>query len=1022
MKVHPLGCTFFTTQYFLMKRLFLFVILAGFSLPLYPQEQPAVYLELERNYNENSFEACIRMAKQVQSFTHNRIDTLAANSFFYLGDAYNQVGETRKALHYFELQKETLATLKLERTADFSNTLNNLAYLYLQEGDYAKAGAIADNLIANDRLLFPPTADEYVSSVMYVADIYIQLDRIRDAEQLLTSTLRAQEKNSVNRGVLLNRLGDLYSYSGQYTRASRVLMEAIDLLGNEAGEESTEFINTAINLGILFMSQGKYPEAEEIFEVALSKVNESEPVYASLLNNQALVFQSLGQLERAEQTLLTIRDRDSIDLGITHPDYAITLSNLGLVYTDESKFELAEKSLKKALAIQKENGEATTVSFARKLNNLARVYQMNGAPEKAIPLLEQALAIFRKNMGKESPEYATSAYNLGLALWKAGKGESGYKHLRHAADIRAKRLGKNHPKYAESILKIAEYQWQQRSIRDARKSFGEVFENYFFQIDETFPVLTEEEKSKFYYTNIRPSFDKFNSFAVEHRNEDPGMLQHVYDYLINTKAAIMFATEKVRSSILASDDATLIAQFEEWQNAKEQIAKLYSLNQEHPALDSLLTATDNLEKELARKSAQFSGQFVKKKVRYAEIQKTLKPGEAAVEVLRFRKYNPAAGGAFLDDIHYGFLVLTAGDNRQPELIPMAAGTEMETKFLRYYRNNIKFNLDDAASYEHYFERLATYLRKHNAHRIFFSADGVYNQININSIQDPQTKKYLIDEFDIRLVTNTRELVEVRAPKSNHQSSILIGYPKFQLGTDELPSPEKKSTTRGSGSRAWRGGLLRYMRGEEGISVLPGTQVEIRKIAPLFGDGTGVHMETEASERIAKGVNNPRVLHIATHGYFLEDENEQSNNRQTYYSNPLLNAGLILAGAENFLKTGEPINEHGDDGILTAFEAMNLKLDDTELVVLSACETALGNVKNGEGVYGLQRALKLAGARSIVMSLWNVDDDATQQLMTAFYEEMLKTGDQHLAFRAAQQKVKEKFPSPFYWGAFVMVGI
>lgn len=1003
-----------------MKQFCLLVILAGSYLQLYPQEQPAVYLELERNYNENSFEACIRMAKQVQSFTHNRIDTLAANSFFFLGDAYNQIGETRKALHYFELQKEILATLKLQHTTDFSNTLNNLAYLYLQEGDYARAGSIADNLIANDRLLFPPTSDEYVSTVIYVTDIYIQLDRIKDAEHLLGATLRPQDKRSINRGILLNKLGDLYSYSGQYTRASRTLTEAIDLLGDEAGEESAEFISTAINLGILFMSQGKYPEAEEIFETALSKVNESEPAYASLLNNQALVLQSLGQLQRAEETLLAIRGRDSVDLGTTHPDFAITLSNLGLVYADQSKFERAEAVLKKALVIQRENGEATATSFARKLNNLARVYQMNGAPVKAIPLLEQAMAIFRKNMGKESPEYATSAYNLGVALWKAGKGPAGYKHLRISADIRLKRLGKNHPKYAESILKIAEYQWETRSIREAQRSFGDVFDNYFYQIDETFPVLTEEEKSKFYYTNIRPSFDKFNSFAVEHQSEDPAMLKQAYDYLINTKAAIMFATEKVRTSILASDDPVLITQFEEWQAAKEQIAKLYSLNQEHPQLDSLLTATDALEKELARKSAHFSGQFVKRKITHEHIQKALKPGEAAVEVLRFQKYNPKGGGAFIDDTNYGFLVIT-GSAGSPVFISMPAGDDMETKFLRYYRNNIKFNLPDAASYEHYFKPMADYLKENEIHRVFLSADGVYNQINISSIQNPETTKFLIDEFDIRLVTNTREIVEVTTPGKTHQSSTLIGFPKFNLGDGELPSQEKNAGTRGTGSRAWRGGLLRYMRGEEGISILPGTRVEISKIAALFGDATAVHMETEASERIAKNVNNPRVLHIATHGYFLEDAVAHTS-RQTYFSNPLLNAGLMLAGAENFLRTGEPINEHGDDGILTAFEAMNLKLDDTELVVLSACETALGNVKNGEGVYGLQRALKLAGARSIVMSLWNVDDEATQQLMTTFYEEMLKTGDQHLAFRAAQQKVKEKFPSPFYWGAFVMVGI
>ena len=158
-----------------------------------------------------------------------------------------------------------------------------------------------------------------------------------------------------------------------------------------------------------------------------------------------------------------------------------------------------------------------------------------------------------------------------------------------------------------------------------------------------------------------------------------------------------------------------------------------------------------------------------------------------------------------------------------------------------------------------------------------------------------------------------------------------------------------------------------MRGEEGISPLPGTQVEIQKVHELFGNASLSYVGDDASERTAKTVSRPHILHIATHGYFLEDHSQDRNNTSTYISNPLLNAGLILAGAENFLKTGELLNNEGDDGILTAYEAMNLDLDNTQLVVLSACETALGDVRNGEGVYGLQRAFKLAGARSIVMT-------------------------------------------------------
>ena len=1004
-----------------MKRLASCFVFSALGFAAFCQQLPAVYEALESNYNKNAFEACIKLEKQVEAFAHDRLDTLASNSFFYIGDAYLQSGDIAKALLFFERENNLLRQLGRQHTEDYSNSLNNLAYLYLQAGHYAQAGTTADELIANDQRMFAAADDRFISSALYAADIYLQLDRLKDAESLLLSTLRAQNQTSANRGLLLNKLGDLYSYSGQYTRAGQCLDEALQVQAETSGEESAEYISTAITLGVLYMNEGKYPEAEEIFEVALSNLEPSSTAYASVLNNQALALQSLGRLEDAETTLEKIRGIDSLTVGTAHPDYAITLSNLGLVYADLGHYTAAEKLLLQALSIAKASGEENSLSYARKLNNLAKIYQMAGDAQKAVPRLQSALSAFRKRLGKETPEYATAAYNLGLALWRAGKGTTGYKYLRSSADIRARVLGKNHPKYAESILAIAQYQWYKQQLKDAHHSFGEVFDNYYFQIEQTFPVLTEEEKSRFYYTNIRNSFDQFNSFAVSHQNEDPELISDAYNYLINTKAAIMFATEKVKTAIYASGDSSLIRQFGLWQGQKEQIAKLYSLNQEHKELDSLVKAANALERELTRKSADFAGQFMRKRYSWEEIQKTLQAGEAAVEVLRFKDYQPGDGGSFSGDITYAFLVITSQTKDRPHLILLGNGKDLESKYLRSYRNNIKYNLSDAYSYQYYFKPLADYLKKENVTRLFFSPDGVYNQINLNGIENPGSKKFVIDEYDIRLVTNTRELAGPRDGRHNEQSSILIGFPKFNLEESELGREGQKVKLGASAvSRSWRGGLLRYVRGQEGIGALPGTQVEIQKIANLFGEKSAVFTGEQASERIAKSVDNPAVLHIATHGYFLEDEN--AKEKRAYVSNPLLNAGLILAGAENFLRTGQPINAEGDDGILTAFEAMNLRLDNADLVVLSACETGLGDVANGEGVYGLQRAFKLAGARSIVMSLWNVDDEATQQLMTAFYDLMLKSGDQHEAFRQAQQMVKEKYPSPFYWAAFIMVGI
>lgn len=1000
------------------------LLLLAFNATL-AQTLPKVYQELKSRYDQQDFEACTKLAREIENQSKNNRDTVTIDSYFYLADAYNQLGQIDNAISWHERARTLSVDLSLEGTDGFGATLFNLTDLYMQAGRYQEAGNMAEQLLANDRKIYKATSDEFITSVLSTTDIFVQLDKFHEAEKLIQSTIRQQSKNSLNHGRLLSKLGDVYTITSQFSKAGKALNTALDIIAKIDGQHSDLYTSTVINLGILYMEQGKYPEAEEAFDYVLGIITPENDAYPAILNNQALVYQSLGQLDRAEKTFKEIRSIDSLSVGNTHPDFAVTLSNLGLVYSDKGNFKAAEKVLTKALEIQKNNNEAKTISYARKLNNLARVYRMAGTPGKAIPLHEEALLIFKKVLGENSAEYATTSFNLGIAHWKAGRGATGIKHLKKSATIRASKLGKKHPKYAESMQKIAEYQWEQKQLKEARQTFREVFENYYAQIDESFPVLTEEEKAKFYYTNIKPSFEKFNSFAIEVWKEDPSIVSEVYNHHINTKASIMYASEKVREAIQTSKDTSLLIKFELWQAQKEQVAKLYSQNVDTDRIDSLQKLADGLEKELARKSSVFSKQFIREKAAWQDIQKSLKENEAAVETIRFRAYSPTSAGIAKNEVIYAFLILTKETKDQPDLILLPDGNEMESKFLNYYRNNIKFMLEDTKSFSNYFESFSTYLDKNHITKVYFSPDGVYNQISINTVINPATNKFLLDAYDIRMVTNTREVLSATIPKANSQSSVLIGYPKFNLRSSGSSTENAtRNLTRGTLTRGLRGGLLRYMRGEDGISVLPGTQEEINQISKL-SNNPEVFMEDLASERLIKQIISPMVLHIATHGYFLEEDDTDHNpmgEKSTYIPSPLLKSGIILSGAENFLKTGIPVNDEGDDGILTAYEAMNLKLEDTDLVVLSACETGLGVVKNGEGVYGLQRAFKMAGAKSLIMSLWSVDDAATQELMSAFYSEKLKTNDQHTAFRKAQQMLKEKYSHPFFWGAFIMVGI
>jgi CHAT domain-containing protein len=214
-----------------------------------------------------------------------------------------------------------------------------------------------------------------------------------------------------------------------------------------------------------------------------------------------------------------------------------------------------------------------------------------------------------------------------------------------------------------------------------------------------------------------------------------------------------------------------------------------------------------------------------------------------------------------------------------------------------------------------------------------------------------------------------------------------------------------------------------------IEQLPGTEKEVKNISKLLATyqvKTNALYGKDATEAKVKGVISPSILHIATHGYFLADLSEMETNKvlgvdiSAAKENPLLRCGVLLAGCENVFDENFHAAHNSENGVLTAYEAMSLNLDKTDLVVLSACETGLGSVKQGEGVYGLQRAFLIAGARSIIMSLWSVSDDATMELMILFYTNYAKSGNKAQAFADAIKQLKLKYKQPFYWSAFVML--
>lgn len=295
-------------------------------------------------------------------------------------------------------------------------------------------------------------------------------------------------------------------------------------------------------------------------------------------------------------------------------------------------------------------------------------------------------------------------------------------------------------------------------------------------------------------------------------------------------------------------------------------------------------------------------------------------------------------------------------------------------------------------------------------RVYVSCDGILNKVSLNGLYDRMSRSYVIDKYDLQMLGNTAELVRPNTlATSAVREAAVFGYPDFNLNGHRDAE---------MGSARTSGALLNGMR----IPDLPATQAEVQLVSKLLSGSdwkVSGFADGQASEENLKKLASPAVLHIATHGFFQPDspmeEQLESVGKEDVFSNPLFRSGLLLAGA------GASSEGRTEDGLLTAYEAMNLDLSRTSMVCLSACETGLGEVMNGEGVYGLQRAFQVAGAQSLLMSLWQVDDEATQELMTTFYQGWVGGLSKNDAFRKAQKQVRDKYGNPYFWAAFVLLG-
>lgn len=860
------------------------------------------------------------------------------------------------------------------------NSLNQKALDLYQKGKYSQAIKFADEALNAAKSEFGVNSEEYLSSLTNKA-----------YAQYYSGEYQPALKNFLLLANISTRL-----YQLPHVAQMQAMIEVSKAYMNLAQYDSAEYyldIGKNIYFNIPKTNKEHYDSAiVEIFDSSL-KLSATE---ASLMHKK-------GQLTRAITVLLEL----SYSVQQVYPDtytemadYRTIVNNLTTYYNEGLFLSQAKKYALEYYDLVQDESDPFNRIYA--FQNLGSIYRNLESYDSAEYYWRQGLKLVNRSNYKETYIHTVLLNNLGELYAELETYDSAIKVLLKSLSIQMSNESVSPPLFRTTRFNLAEcYHWN-GEYATADSIYEDLVEEWITEIIDNFSYLSDNEKMSF-YKNQQYFLDHYRSFALEitgilpiQESEEPYIDSQVpgklYDLQLTTKAIILNASKKMRTRILNSGNSELANNYRIWEEQKYLLANaLISAERSEKELQIMQKSLDDMERYLIRNSNSFKSGFKFERVNWKQIQQKLGPGEAAVEMVRL-----------IDGLIYGALILTPETTDQPilTLVMSTRSKHLERQFYQNYYNSIVYKIEDSLSYKTYWQPIMDTLinamhDKKIPNKIYFSNDGIYNRINPNTLKNPSSGNYVIDETEVILLTNTREILE---PKKKIQPAekwaTLVGRPKFSLSDSD--------TTAGSGRSA---------RGEV-FQDLPGTGKEVEAIDQLLKQSewkTQVLTGADASEHELRKIEQAHVLHIASHGYFdpkVEDE-------QNSLAEIMIGSGIALAGVN------DPVTENGD-GLLSAFEMIAMDLDSTELVILSACETGKG-ASNGEGVYGLQRALKVAGAQHMIMSLWKVDDTATQELMTEFYKQWTLNNDLRKGFLEAQKKLRERYPDPYYWGAFVLAG-
>ncbi|MEO8436168.1 MAG: CHAT domain-containing tetratricopeptide repeat protein [Pyrinomonadaceae bacterium] len=866
------------------------------------------------------------------------------------------------------------------------------------------------------------------SSSATFAGNYDDVRRFTESALLLSEDVLGAEHPYVAN--LLHRLAWYYWQKQDHAKSITLDERALAISAKTLGPDHFQTLEISRQLAWTYVETNELAKAERLaertVEVSQKTFGPEHPFVSHCLLVLARVTRDSKKREQLLQRALIIAEKASFPEDAFYGD---ALNELGVFYTDKGDYDQAEPLLLRSQALNEKVYGPANIFHVVNLHNLGRIARERKDYVKAEDYYRRAIAILEKAFGPENPRLAITLNGIANIYRARGEYAKSLKAHLQVLTISEKTNGPYHPFTLLSLGNIAKTYAAQGNIAEAIKFQARVDAVIERNIEMNLAIGAERQKLQ-YLRSMAERTERTLSLNLDLAPNDGAASALAALVLLQRKGRLLDAMSESFASLRQRSTPKEQALLKQFNDTTEQLARLVlngplsmSFEEHQKKVSDLEEQKEKLEGEISLRSAEFRA--ASQPVTLAAVQGAIPANAALIEFAVYRPFDPKAesnSDAYKEPHYVACVLRQKGEVRWRDLGDAKSIDEAIASMrlalgdpLRREVRELSRSLDEKVM-----QPIRALLG--DANQLLISPDGALNLIPFEALLDGQGR-YLIQGFSVNYLTSGRDLLRMQVARASKSNPLAMADPLFGEPALELPL-RADATTKPAGRNSGRRGVTNARDlSEVYFAPLGGTAEEARSIGKLFSD-MNLLIGTQATESALKQVVAPRILHLATHGFFLQEAAATVNppgaprgtGGNARIDNPLLRSGLALAGA-NLRSSGK------DDGVLTALEASGLNLWGTKLVVLSACDTGLGEVRNGEGVYGLRRAFALAGAESLVMSLWPISDYSTRTLMTSYYKNLRSGLGRGEALRHVQLDMLRRNPKlhPFYWANFIQSG-